>query len=539
MQAQRLSWLLAVIALFFVFREPTFAADASAQLAAALEQTIDAAVASGSILTVSGKPVETEPLKAFYEQRAFAPVWVDATGPNERGQALLRIFDSSGRDGLVPADYDPGPSARVGGDVSHLASTEIGLSAALLRYATDIRRGRAVPEKMDENQRIAPRPIDPAQVLTGAASAADTDAYLALLAPADPFYLGLRQALDRYWAIAAAGGWPTIAPGGKLVPGAADSRVSSLRRRLQLTGDLAGDPLGVTSNHYDDSVRQSVRRFQQRHGLPATGEVNAATLQALNVPVATRIGQILVNLERARWLPEDLGDPYVLVNMAAFELDVVEAGKSVLEMRVVVGERDKETPIFSDEISYIEINPYWNVPKSIAYKEKLPQLRRNPYALVGQDIRVFAPGGGAIDPGTVNWAAVGSNFPYRLRQEPGPKNALGRIKFMFPNPYDVYMHDTPSRALFKRQVRAFSHGCIRVEKPMELAQFLLGSGWSRARIERAIAGGKNTAIILARPVPVHLVYLTAWVDAEGVVQFRDDLYNRDARLVAALDGTRE
>lgn len=538
MKAHRLSWILALTALFFVFRAPV-AAEASDQLATALKQTIDAAVASGAVLTVTGKPVETEPLRAFYEQRAFAPVWVSAGGLNQRGQALLQVFDGAGRDGLVPADYDPGASARVRGDVVHLASTEISLSAALLRYASDIRRGRAVPEKMDENQRIAPRPIDPAQVLTGVAAAADMDAYLALLAPADPFYLGLRQALDRYTAIAAGGGWPTIAPGGKLALGVVDSRVPSLRRRLQLNGDLAADPLGATSNQFNDSLRQAVRRFQQRHGLSATGEVNAATLQALNVPVATRIGQILINLERARWLPEDLGDPYVLVNMAAFELNVVEAGKSVLEMRVVVGERDKETPIFSDEISYIEINPYWNVPKSIAYKEKLPQLRRNPYALNSQNIRVFAPGGGAVDPGTVNWAAVGPNFPYRLRQEPGPKNALGRIKFMFPNPYDVYMHDTPSRALFKRQVRAFSHGCIRVEKPMELAEFLLGSGWPRTRIERAIDSGKNTPITLARPVPVHLVYLTAWVDAEGVVQFRDDLYNRDARLVAALDGTRE
>lgn len=538
MQAHRLSWILALAALFFVLRAPA-PADASDQLATALKQTIDAAVAGGAVLTASGKPVEIEPLRAFYEQRAFAPVWVDSRGLTPQGQALLRVFDSAGRDGLVPADYDPGTSARAGGDAAHLAATEITLSAALLRYATDIRRGRAVPETMDENQRIAPRPIDPALVLAGAASAADTDAYLALLAPADPFYLGLRQALDRYTAIAAAGGWPTIAPGGKLAVGVADSRVPSLRRRLQLTGDLAADPLGANSNRFDDSLRQAVRRFQQRHGLSETGEVNAATLRALNVPVSTRIGQILINLERARWLPEDLGDPYVLVNMAAFELNVVEAGKSMLEMRVVVGERDKETPIFSDEISYIEINPYWNVPKSIAYKEKLPQLRRNPYALNSQNIRVFAPGGGAIDPGTVNWAAVGQNFPYRLRQDPGPKNALGRIKFMFPNPYDVYMHDTPSRALFKRQVRAFSHGCIRVEKPMELAEFLLGSGWPRTRIERAIASGKNTPIMLARPVPVHLVYLTAWVDAEGVVQFRDDLYNRDARLVAALDGTRE
>ena len=538
MLTKRVPWLLAILAVVLVLRPPALAADPAAQLAAGIQQVITTAVATGPIVSVAGKAVEVEPLRAFYEGRAFAPMWVDATGLNERGIALLRGFDGAGRDGLVPADYDPGPSVRAGGDIAHLAATDVALSAALLRYASDIRRGRAVPEKMDENQRIAPRPIDPAQVLTMAATAPDIEAYLALLAPADPFYLGLRQALDRYTAIAATGGWPSIPAGGKLAVGATDSRVHELRRRLQISGDLAADPLAV-SNRFDESLREGVRRFQQRHGLAATGDVNAATLQALNVPVAARINQILINLERARWLPEDLGDPYVLVNMAAFELDVVEAGKSVLRMAVVVGERDKVTPVFSDEISYIEINPYWNVPKSIAYKEKLPQLRRNPYALVGQNIRVFAPGGGAIDPGTVDWSTVGANFPYRLRQEPGPKNALGRIKFMFPNPYDVYMHDTPSRSLFKRQVRAFSHGCIRVEKPMELAEFLLGSGWPAARIQRTIAAGKNVAITLPRPVPVHLVYLTAWVDAAGVLQFRDDLYNRDARLVATLDASRE
>jgi L,D-transpeptidase YcbB len=536
MHAHRFPWLLAVTAVFLILREPLLAAEAPTPLAAAVQRTLEA---TGPILIGAGKPVETEALKTFYEQRQNVPLWVDATGLNSRGQALLRAFEGSARDGLDPADYDPGAAVRAAAETDQLAATELGLSASLLRYATDIRRGRAVPEKMDDDQRIAPRPIDPAQVLAGAATAPDVNVYVASLAPADPFYLGLRQALDRYRAIAAAGGWPAIPAGGKLALGSNDARVSDLRRHLQLTGDLAAEPTGQVSTRYDETVRQAVRRFQERHGLSATGDVNAGTLQALNVPVSTRIRQILINLERARWLPEDLGDPYVLVNMAAFELDVVEAGKPVLEMRVVVGERENETPVFSDEISYIEINPYWNVPKSIAYKEKLPQLRRNPNALAAQNIKVIGPGGTPINPASIDWSTVGANFPYRLRQEPGPRNALGRIKFMFPNPYDVYLHDTPSRALFKRQVRAFSHGCIRVEKPMELAEFLLRGSWSRERIQKAIDAGKNRAITLMKPVPVHLVYLTAWVDPEGMVQFRDDLYNRDARLVAALDAKRE
>ena len=536
MQADRLPWQLAVTAIFIFFGAPGFAADGSTSLAAAVQRTIEAAVPNLSLVI---QPENVDALKIFYEQRRYTPMWVDPSGLNSQGRALLRTFDSAARDGLVPAEYDPGASVRVAADTDQLAATELALSASLLRYATDIRRGRAVPAKMDGDPRVELRPIDPAQILDGAASAPDIEAYVAVLAPADPFYLGLRQALDRYRAIAATGGWPVIPAGGKLGPGSMDARVRDLRRHLQLSGDLAGDPAGELSNRYDDSVRQAVRRFQQRHGLPETGSVDTATLQELNIPVASRIRQILINLERARWLPEDLGDPYVLVNMAAFQLDVVEAGKSVLEMRVVVGERDKETPAFSDEITYIEVNPYWNVPKSIALKEKLPQLRHNPYALVGQNIRVLSPGGGEINPGSIDWSAIGANFPYRLRQDPGPRNALGRIKFMFPNVYDVYMHDTPSRSLFKRQVRAFSHGCIRVEKPMELAEYLLRGSWSRERIQRTIDGGKNHAIYLDRPVPVHLVYLTAWVDPNGQVQFRDDLYNRDARLVAVLDAKRE
>lgn len=535
MRTHRYPWLfvLATGVIFLGAPEPAHAN--AAPLPTAVQRTIETVVPP---LSLAGRALDAEALKAFYEQRQNGPIWVDAQGLNDRGRALLQAFGGAARDGLVPSDYDPGPAALTAGDVDQLAATEVGLSASLLRYASDIRRGRAVPEKMDEGQRIEPRPIDPAQILGGVAAAPDIEIYMSVLAPADPFYLGLRQALDRYRGMDSAGGWPTIAPGAKLAQGSTDGRVRELRRHLQLTGDLAADSTLQVSDFFDEPLGQAVRRFQGRHGVPETGVVDAGTLRELNIPVAMRIRQILVNLERARWLPEDLGDPYVIVNMAAFQLDVVESGKSVLEMRVVVGERDKETPVFSDEISYIEINPYWNIPKSIAYKEKLPQLRRNPHALAAQNIRVFGPQG-EIDPASVDWSRVGASFPYRLRQDPGPRNSLGRIKFMFPNSFDVYLHDTPSRALFKRQVRAFSHGCIRVEKPMELAQFLLRGSWSRERIQRAIKGGKNQAVQLEKPVPVHLVYLTAWVDPNGQVQFRDDLYNRDARLVATLDGKRE
>ncbi len=537
MKALRLPLLLVVPAVFILGREPNAIAAVADEMPAAILHTLETA---GPTLQVAGKPVEIEALRTFYQQRENQPIWVYEAGTNVRGQALAQAFQSAARDGLDPADYDPGPYALEDGSAEQLAAAELALSATLVRYASDVRGGRALPTKIERDQRISP--LDPVQILTAAADAPDPTAFVDSLAPADSIYVGLRQTLARYRALAAAGGWPQLPDGSILGPGSTDPRVGTLRLRLQLTGDLAAEAQGHPQSRYDDDVHQAVRRFQERHGLPPNGVVDGQTRALLNIPVQERIRQILANLERARWLPDDLGDPYVLVNLADFTLQVAEGGHDVSRMRVVIGEPDTITPVFSDRISYIEINPYWNVPQSIAVKEKLPVLRRNPGALKAQNIRLLSPGGEEIDPATVNWSAVNANnFNYRLRQDPGAGNALGRIKFMFPNPYGVYLHDTPSRALFRRQVRAFSHGCIRIEKPIELATFLLRGkeGWGRARIQQTIAQGKNRAIILKNPVSVHLVYLTAWLDREGKMQFRDDHYNLDAPLVAALDATRE
>jgi murein L,D-transpeptidase YcbB/YkuD len=537
MKALRWPLLLMVPAVFILGRGPCAGAAISDEIPAAVLHTLESA---GPILQVAGKPVEIEAVRTFYQQRDNQPVWVGGTGTSERAQALLRGFQSAARDGLNPADYDPGPFVLEADGAEQLAVAELSLSATLVRYASDLRGGRALPTKIERDQRIPP--LDSVQILTAAADASDLTAFVDSLAPAGPIYIGLRQTLARYRALAAAGGWPKMPDGPILGPGSTDPRVAILRLRLQLTGDLAAEAQGYPQSWYDDDVRQAVRRFQERHGLPANGVVDEQTRASLDIPVQDRIRQILANLERARRLPDDLGDPYVLVNLADFDLRVVEGGHDTLRMRVVIGDPETITPVFSDKISYIEINPYWNVPRSIAVKEKLPILRRNPGALSAQNIRLLAPGGEEIDPATVNWSAVNANnFNYRLRQDPGTRNALGRIKFMFPNPYGVYLHDTPSRKLFRRQVRTFSHGCIRIEKPIELATFLLRGdpGWGRVRIERTIARGKNRAVVLKDPMPVHLVYLTAWVDRDGKMQFRDDHYNLDAPLVAALDAVRE
>lgn len=511
-------------------------------------RVVQATLEAHPSLKVAGRSANVPALIMFYQTRDFQPLWVDPTGrPNAQAQALLDSMNGASSEGLEPSDYRlapvvaslTGPTPET--SLSTLVSTDIAISAILLRYATDVRLGRIPPSPIELQRNGLPRSVDAIVLLNDAARASHPQGFIAALAPTDSLYVNLRSALARYRSFAASGGWPMIPDGPKFAIGDNNARVVPLRRRLQITGDLQGAFAPRAATHFDEELKDAVIRFQLRHGLQGDGVVGPQTLTALNMTAAEAVRALLANLERARWLPDDLGNPYVIVNLADFELDVVQGGRSVLSMRVVVGERDKESPAFSDTIRYIEFNPYWNVPRSIAVKEKLPQLRRNPYALAAQNIRVLSSGE-EINPASVDWNSVSANaFPFRLRQDPGPRNALGRMKFMFPNPYDVYLHDTPSRALFQRTVRAFSHGCIRVEKPLALAEFLLrdNPGWGLSRIEKTIASGRNRAVNLQQPIPVHLVYLTAWVDENGIVQFRDDLYSRDAKLVATIDTHRE
>jgi murein L,D-transpeptidase YcbB/YkuD len=265
------------------------------------------------------------------------------------------------------------------------------------------------------------------------------------------------------------------------------------------------------------------------------GVVGPATLAALNVPVGERVRQIEMNLELWRWLPRDLGQRHIMVNITDYTMSVVEDGREVMGSKVIVGKPSRPTPVFAGEMSYLVLNPYWHVPPTIAVKDKLPKLRRNPYALSRQRIRVFA-GGKEINPGRVNWRRVNArNLRYHFRQDPGPRNALGRIKFMFPNRYSVYLHDTPSKYLFNRDNRTFSSGCVRVADPIDLAEYLLSdSGWSRKAIVSKTRGKRQRRVNLSEKVPVYILYWTAWVDDAGETHFRRDIYEHDKRLAKAF-----
>jgi murein L,D-transpeptidase YcbB/YkuD len=283
-----------------------------------------------------------------------------------------------------------------------------------------------------------------------------------------------------------------------------------------------------------------VKRFQARHGLEPDGWVGPATLEALNVPVERRIEQIKANLERWRWLPLNFGERFILVNIASFTLDVIENGRSVLRMPVIVGRDYRETPVFGAAMTYLLLNPTWTVPPKLAVEDILHRVQEDPGFLAEKKIRVFSDWtekATEIDPAAIDWMGLSAaRFPYQLRQDPSPENSLGRIAFMMPNSYSVYLHDTPEKWLFERAERILSSGCIRLANPLGLAEYLLAgqADWDRQRIQAAIEDGATRIVRLTRPVPVFMVYLTAWVDDRGVVQFQRDVYGRDSPLIRAL-----
>jgi murein L,D-transpeptidase YcbB/YkuD len=511
---------------------PTADSASSAALRAALE------LPHG--LRVDGQPVDTRALRQFYQLRGYAPAWGADAGGVERASLLLQALAQADTHGLDPGDYhlEAIRARRTGSLDRNAVEQELLLTDAYLRYATQVRTGRVRPEQVDPDWGITPPSFDAVGALARALS--DPQAFaaeLASLPPPGDGYVRLVEALGRYRAIAAGTRWPVLPSGSLLRPGSSDVRLPALRDRLAAEGDLAGLASGVD---YDDTLEQAVRRFQARHGIAVDGIVGPATLKALNVPVSERIRQIRLNLERWRWLPRDLGRRYIAVNAADATLEVVEDGQTVLASRVVVGDLRHPTPVVRSRLDAVIFNPPWNVPSSIAAKEILPRLRRAPHYLADNDIVILERRESDPFGLTMDWSGVPSNpFPFRLQQQPGPQNSLGRIKFDTPNRFDVYLHDTPARSLFARPLRTSSHGCVRVERARELAAYVLADqapSGGTPMIDEAIVAGRTQRVPVARPLPVYFFYWTAFVEGGRVVHFREDVYGRDRRLAAALRG---
>ncbi len=464
-------------------------------------------------------------LQQFYTDRQYVPLWVSSAGLQPEGESLLTTMERLQRNGVaLGADVAGASARRSGGAPASLAELELLLSSGLVTAAVD-------PADI-----LAPGPHP--QALVAAADSDDIkDLYQWL--PPDAMFWRLRVGIESYRALAGRGGWPTVGPGPKLEPGARDGRIGQIRQRLLASGDLTD--AAAEPNLYDDGLLAAIKRFQARHGLAVDGIVGFGTIDAFNVPVEERLASMTYNLRRLHAQARDWGDDYVMVNVAGAQLTLVKEGDIAAAYNVIVGRRERRTPEIHSAINRLEFNPYWNVPSGIYAKDFLPKLRTDPGYLANyRNIRVYraAEPANEIDPGSVDWFSdEARQMRLRLRQDPGPENALGPAKFLFPNSYDVYLHGTNKPSLFAKADRFLSSGCVRLPDPLGFAELLLRDdpNWSRERIEAAVKGRRNRSVTLAEPLPVHLVYDTAWVDEAGTVQFRPDVYGRDARDAAVAE----
>ena len=531
-----LARLIAYLPLFVLLClvTPSFAAD-NEQVAAELHKIIDSGESVLGNQQTDDRIVE---VYVFYAaDRNYKPIWVRDNGPKTKAKDVLDVFRNAGKVGLNPNNYRVAEIERKMSVTTprELAELELLLTRAFIDFGRDINRGVVLPNQESRENVITSKELGALNLIDGAENADYIADYVRTLEPQSPEYQRLKGALATYRDIAQKGGFPVIPKGSTLKPGMHDKRVPVIRHYLSLVGDL---PAGANQEGdlYDADLVAAVKWFQFRHGLTDDGILAATTFEAMAVPVAGRIRQIELNLERRRWMDDDLGPYFILVNVADQELKVVKDGKTIHTAKLVVGKPYTRTPVFTEKMKYIVFNPYWNVPPNIANGEYLPKLRRNPGVLAKENIRVFTDSGSEINPYSVNWSAF-SRMPYSLRQDSGGKNALGKVKFMFPNRFNVYLHDTPVKSLFAKDLRVFSHGCMRVQNPLDLALLLLADeGWTRERIDSTIADGQQRIVSLKTQIPVHVTYLTAWVNKDGAVNFRRDPYKRDEELSQAMTG---
>lgn len=473
----------------------------------------------------------------FYRDRDFQPIWT-GEGHADRRQALLNALDNAINHGLPTGRYDPDTLRAAFTDADNpydRGRAEILASAMFLQYANDVQSGILEPgEIVEQIDRTAPR-RDPAALLAGITSD-DPQGFIRSLPPEHPEYLRLQRALLTLQRMAAAGGWGPAVYAGRLERGDRGPGVVQLRDRLIRMGYLDRSVTAV----YDAEMEAAVERFQANHGLLADGVAGASTIEEINVGLDTRLRQVILAMERQRWLNwenPDRGARHVLVNIPDYHAYVIDNEVVTFETRTVVGARpqDRETPEFSDTMEHMIINPSWYVPRSITVAEYLPQMQANPAAAGHLDL---LQGGQPVSRAGVDFSQFTANtFPFDLRQGPGPGNALGRVKFLFPNRHNIYLHDTPSRNLFSRETRAYSHGCVRVQRPLELAYHLLAPQEAQPQqyFDRILASGQETQVNLEQQIPVHLVYWTAFVTPEGALNFRRDIYGRDTALWSALE----
>jgi L,D-transpeptidase YcbB len=517
-----------------------------------------------------------------YRAIVYTPVWMASGGIGEQAQELLRALETAPGEGFRIEDYHIAEMQKLLAEtrsftpeqvesdiaVDRFATLEMMLSDAFILYERDLFKGRVDPRVGDPEWFVKDGKLDLiSQSLISLEREGSPTPILREVTLESRAYIKLKEMLARYQAIAQAGGWPVIHGWSarhrrpKVRPGERDDlRVPMLRKRLAITGDLVvaeppalassgrvpAEIVGPPSNDdglMDSQLVKGLQNFQIRHGLEPDGVLGGETLSELNVPVDRRLHQIEANLERLRWLPRPLGSRYIMVNITDFSLQVFEKDQQRVTMKVVVGQEARRTPSFSSPLRKMVINPNWFVPHKLASKDLLPLFKKDPESLVRKGFRVFQrkrSGMQLLDPLKIDWAKVTEEkFPYEVIQSPGPYNSLGEIKFMPPNPFAIYLHGTPRKELFKKRVRAASSGCIRIEDPIDLAEYAMKGavGWDRESLIKEILRGTNRSVQLPRKFPLYLLYFTAWVDSNDQMNFRRDIYGRDAVLDASLHWT--
>jgi murein L,D-transpeptidase YcbB/YkuD len=482
-------------------------------------------------------------LPELYEKNGFRLLWTNPQNTDDLF-AAIKTIDA---DGLHPEDYhfteiekmraqiDPNTSS----DPALLADYDLLLTDSLIRMGYHLIVGKVDPEDHHPHWNLAVEIDDdrPAIYIQEILDAGNLAKEIEELRPQHIIYDRFKSALKKYRAFQANGGWEPVPTGPTLKKGMQDGRVLLLRKRLKITEDLSKE--ASDSEIFDDPLERAVKRFQVRHHLTADGFVGQQTLEALNVPVENRIDQIRINLERARWVLHAISGQFVIADIAGFEVFVYQDDEINWTSRVQVGKPYRRTPVFKSEITYLELNPTWTVPPGILAKDILPAVKKDPNYLKDRNIRVIDRTGKVINQDTIDWSKYsGRNFPYQLRQDPGPDNAMGLIKIMFPNKHLVFIHDTPSKSLFESTDRTFSSGCIRTEKPFELAEILLDdpAKWNQEGFKRILDSERTQTVRLPKPVPVLLFYWTAASKPDGSVRFKKDPYKRDAAVLEGLNG---
>jgi len=476
-------------------------------------------------------------LPEFYQQRLFKPAWTD-----KDTNAFVAILTQADEEGLDSEDYHYNSIKlflNKTKNAEERAELDMLLTDAFLLYASHFLNGKVNPETVDSEWKAVRREGNAREFLEKALSENNIANALQKLLPEHIGYNGLKESLKEYKSIAQKGGWANIPAGETIKKGMTDSiRIPLLIKRLLITNDLTSVPKEQYT--YSEAIEKAVTDYQTRNGLEADGNLGKLTVASLNISVNDRINQIKINMERYRWISQDLGDHYVIVNIADYRMEVFKKNQMTFSQKVIVGKPFRKTPVFSSKMTYFVLNPYWTVPPTILFNDILPELQKNSGYLATKNIRLFQGQGSnatEVDPLTVNWSKLSkANFPYTLRQDPGATNALGIVKFMFPNKYNIYIHDTPSKELFNRQDRAFSSGCIRLNKPMEFANYLIQNepNWNAEKMTTALNTGKEQTVLLSKPINVHILYLTAWWQ-DGIVHLRNDLYNRDQAVLTALN----